>query len=152
MDHRARDAPDTSRRTRGRPVPVAAAHQRTRLRTTNCKRTNLDVPGTDTNRNTHPTRRPHQQRTPTSNIRTTPGQKGAPTSNFRTTQRETKKHRQQRSGKKKTRNNFGTPPLTPRTTLLSLRPKSGQKVDSGKMAKSSKHNFKVAFRETQKTK
>ena len=28
MNHRARDAPATSTRTRGRPVPVAAAHQR----------------------------------------------------------------------------------------------------------------------------
>ena len=56
MDYRARNDPATSRRTRGRSVPVAAAHQRTRPRTTNGKRTNhSDATRNDTNGNTHPT-------------------------------------------------------------------------------------------------
>ena len=62
-----------------------------------------------------------------------------------------KKHRQQCSGKKKTRNNFGTAPPLSRIPL-SVPPKSGPKVDSAKIAKSSKHNFGVAFRKTQKNK
>ena len=72
MDHRVRNATASSRRTRGRPVPVAAAHQRTRLHTTNCKRTSHpDATRNDTNGNTHPTPRPRQKRAPTSNFRTT---------------------------------------------------------------------------------
>ena len=66
MDHRARNALATSRRTRGHPVPVAAAHQRTTPRTTHGRRTNHpDALGNDANGNTHPTPRPQQKQTPT---------------------------------------------------------------------------------------
>ena len=71
MDHRARHAPATSRRKRSRFVPVAAARQRTRQRTTSDKMANhLDAPGNDTTGNTLPTPRPWQKRTSTSNFRT----------------------------------------------------------------------------------
>ena len=63
VDHRARNCPATSRRTRGRPVPVAAAHQHTRPRTTDGKRTNHpDAPGNNTNGNTNPTPRSRQKK------------------------------------------------------------------------------------------
>ena len=58
------------------PRAWAAAQQHTRPRTTNGKRTNHpDAPGNDTNGNTHPTPRPRQKRTPTSNFRTTSPEK-----------------------------------------------------------------------------
>ena len=154
MDHCARNAPATSRRTQNRAVPVAAAHQRTRPRTTNCKRTNHpDALGTDTNHNTHPTPRPHQQRTPTSNIRTIPGRKEhrqatfGPSSLLHTPSNQ--QHRQAtfgpHSGKQKTPTTTRREKINEKqlwdnlplqiTPFLSLPPKGGQNVDSGQKKK-----------------
>ena len=137
MDHRAINAPVTARRTWGRTVPVAAAHQRTRPHTTNGKRTNHpDAPGNDTNGNTRPTARPQQNEHRQPTFGPPGGKNKTPTNSFGATPLKTytKVTKQQLSGK-----THKTKKIEKNTLQkTALGPKVAQKVAKRSVSKNTK--------------